>query len=71
MENTDCPKDFACYKANFENLCNFRDLGIKDYIECSSSCDDSPVICPSGFDFGGSFICGCPLRVFIAKRFNR
>ncbi|MFO7967163.1 MAG: hypothetical protein R6U44_06160 [Archaeoglobaceae archaeon] len=71
MENMDCPKDFACYKANFENLCKFEELCIEDYVECGSSCNESLTICPSRFDFGGSYLCSCPLRVFVAKRLNR
>ncbi|MFO7967702.1 MAG: hypothetical protein R6U44_08905 [Archaeoglobaceae archaeon] len=70
MENIDCPRDFECYKANFENLCVSKDfLGIENYVECGcDSCPHSPANCKFGFDFGMSYFCKCPLRVFVAKR---
>ncbi len=71
MENMDCPKDFVCYKTDFENLCEFNELGIEDFIECGDNCEFSPTICPSGFDFGGSYFCNCPLRVFVAKQLKK
>ena len=26
-----CPKDFVCYKSEFETLCQVKDIGLKDY----------------------------------------
>lgn len=72
MEKMDCPKDFACYKANFENLCEAKDMRIEGFIECGcGSCNHSPSDCKFGFDFGYSYFCSCPLRVFVAKRMKR
>lgn len=67
MEKLDCPKDFACYKVNFENLCEAENM-VGGFTECNcDSYSHFPEICPFGFDFGYSYFCSCPLRVFVAK----
>lgn len=66
----DCPKDFKCYKNNFENLCEPKGI-IGDFVECGcNSCSDDPQTCKYGTSFGNSNFCNCPLRTFVAKKFR-
>jgi hypothetical protein len=59
-----CPKDFMCYKMRFKNLCNAKDLGISQFLECL---EENPTECSFSISFGNSYLCECPLRIYIAK----
>lgn len=66
--NMNCPNDFQCYKSGFSRLCKARDIGMETFIECL---EEKPETKPFSFSFGDKFFCKCPLRVYIAKEFNR
>ena len=64
----ECPKDFECYKSGFEVLCNARDVGLELFVECL---EKNPVWCKFSISYGYSYLCDCPLRVFISKKLER
>jgi len=63
-----CPKDFKCYKSGLEKLCKAKDIGLESFLECL---EKEPRKCKFSFDFGGSYFCGCPLRVYIGKKLRK
>ena len=63
-----CPKDFKCYRSGFKNLCKAKDIGIESHLECL---EDDPYECNFSISFGYSFVCRCPLRVYIAKEIEK
>jgi len=63
-----CPKDFKCYRSGFKNLCKAKDLGMNTFLQCL---EESPRNCPFAFDFGSTYFCKCPLRVYIAKKLKK
>ena len=64
----ECPKDFECYKSGFEVLCNARDVGLELFVECLV---EEPVWCKFSISYGYSYLCDCPLRVFISKKLEK
>ena len=56
MGHMDCPKDFECVRSEFNNLCQAKDFGLKDYIECL---DTNPQQCGLSLSFGETFFCRC------------
>ncbi len=63
-----CPKDFKCYKSGFDNLCKAKDVGIESFLECL---EKNPEECKFSFPFGHSYLCNCPLRIYIAKKVKK
>jgi hypothetical protein len=63
-----CPKDFECYKSGFKNLCKAKDIGLEKYLECLKK---DPGDCVFSLSFGYSYLCKCPLRVYIAKNLKK
>ena len=59
-----CPKDFICYRSGFEKLCEARDFGIEDYLECM---EPEPTNCKFSLAYGTLFLCKCPLRYYLAR----
>lgn len=68
IDGITCPKDFICYKSEFKNLGKARDIGIKSYVECL---EKNPEDCVFSLSFGHSYLCKCPLRVYIAKNLEK
>jgi hypothetical protein len=68
MSGMKCSKEFICYKSGFKQLCNARDIGIAAYVECLAK---RPPDCSFTFPFASVHLCKCPMRVFIAKEFNK
>lgn len=64
----ECPKDFKCCKSGLEKLCMARDIGIESFLECL---ERDPQKCKFSFSFGLSYLCQCPLRVYIAKKLKK
>ena len=64
----ECPKDFICYKSGLNNLCRAKDIGIESFLECL---ERNPQKCKFSFPFGLFYLCQCPLRVYIAKKFKK
>jgi len=69
MAEMRCLKDFECYKSELENLCKVEDIGVDGSVVCV---EQTPRACEfSLFLEYNKRLCLCPLRVYIAKRFNR
>jgi hypothetical protein len=68
ISGIECPKDFECYKSGFENLCKILIFGDGELVECLGK---SKQQCNFSFSFGLGYFCKCPLRIYIAKNFNR
>lgn len=68
MGQMDCPKDFECVRSKFENLCQAKDFGLKNYIECLEA---DPQRCDLALSFGETYFCRCPMRVYISKTLKK
>lgn len=63
-----CPKDFICYRSGFEMLCKAEDIGLRTYLKCI---DIEAQTCVFSSASGDSYLCKCPLRIYLAKEINR
>jgi len=63
-----CPFDFRCYKSGFKDLCGTMLVHDGRLVECV---DENAEKCHYSFSFGSGFLCTCPLRIYIAKRFQK
>ncbi|UCC99206.1 MAG: hypothetical protein JSW66_04830 [Phycisphaerales bacterium] len=68
IKEMDCPRDFECYKSDFENLCDVGIVGDAKMVECI---EEDAHTCTFGVPFGRGVLCKCPLRNYIAKHFTR
>jgi hypothetical protein len=66
--NIKCTKDFKCYKSNFNDLCEMKDLGMDSFLLCL---DKKSKDCAFMVFFGGAYLCRCPLRICIAKELKK
>jgi len=62
-----CPRDFKCCEGGFANVCKAKDIGIESFLECL---EENPQTCKFALSFGYSYLCQCPLRVYIAKKLS-
>jgi hypothetical protein len=62
----ECPKDFACCQSGFEEMCKVKDIGLEDYFECSEEVTKLP-LCTFSLSYGYSYLCRCPLRIYLAR----
>ena len=63
-----CPKDFKCYKTGIENLCEAKDFGLSDFLECL---EKNPTECNHSAPYGSWYLCQCPTRIYIAKKLKK
>ena len=68
VKQMNCPRDFECYKSDFDNLSDVGIVGDAKMVECI---EESAQTCKFGFPFGLGVLCKCPLRNYIAKHFAR
>ena len=68
MDGMQCPKDFICKKSGFKILCKANYVESGKCVECL---DEKPKLCSFSLTFGGTFLCICPVRVYLAKELNR
>lgn len=62
-----CPKDFKCYKSGFENLCKAKDVGAESFLICL---DEKALTCKF-ISVKRGYVCECPLRIYISKKFGK
>jgi len=67
IEGFYCPEHFPCIRSDFKNLCEVRFVG-KGVIECL---DEKAITCKQHCDIGYCYLCECPLRLYLAKTFNK
>ncbi len=60
-----CPKNFRCLELDYTELCKAQDVDLEEYLECLL---EDPFDCKFSLSFGSSYLCTCPLRVYIAKK---
>lgn len=63
-----CRGGITCYKPGIENLCKAIDTGLEDFLECP---ERDPQVCKLSLSFGYSYLCKCPLGLYIAKKLKR
>ena len=68
VKGMDCPRDFECYRSDFENLAEVGIVGDFKMIECI---EERGRTCEFGSSFGLGVICRYPLRNYIAKNYHR
>ena len=60
-----CHKDFKCIASDLLSLCEAQDIGADLMLECL---EENPDECEFSFAFYGySYLCECPMRVYISK----
>jgi hypothetical protein len=67
IRHAKCQKDFQCYKSGFTNLCRVKDVGATASVECL---EGEAAACEFALPLGSSYLCGCPVRNYLAKRLN-
>ncbi len=68
ISGMECSKDFKCYKSGFDNLSKIRIFRDGEVVECL---EQHAQLCEFSFVIGRGHFCKCPLRIYIAKNFNR
>ena len=69
MSDMECPKDFICYRSEFETVCKARDIDLYTYVECLEVRFKE---CPFSFSLSSRRVyCKCPLRVHICKELGK
>ena len=63
-----CPRDFECYKSDFQNVGEVGIVGDAVMLECIEPRGRE---CVFGSPRGAGIICTCPLRNYIARNFWR
>ena len=63
-----CPKDFRCYQLGFDNLCRAKDIGIESFLVCL---EENQRNCKFAVPVKTSYLCHCPLRIYIAKKLKK
>ena len=63
-----CPKDFECCKSGFVKLCNATDTGMEGFINCL---EIEPEKCWFSVISDQSYLCQCPLRIYVAKNLSK
>jgi hypothetical protein len=63
-----CHNNFQCYQSGFSELCKARDIGMETFIECL---EEKPGRKVFSLSYGDKYFCKCPLRVYIAKEFDK
>jgi hypothetical protein len=63
-----CPKDFACYKSGFANLCKAQNVGLDSFIRCLY---EDPKGCKLATSMGSTYLCECPIRAYIIKKLGK
>lgn len=64
----DCPLDFICYKSGFEDICGAIMDSDGMVVECV---DENAKECHHSSPFGSTFLCACPMRLYIAREFHK
>jgi len=68
MSGLKCEKNYICANSQFELLCEAEDIGLDNYLSCLES---DPQRCNFSLSFGDSYMCQCPIRVYLAKKLKK
>jgi hypothetical protein len=64
IHDTDCPKDFECYRSGFTDLCSVKKAATGPLLECAEA---RPEMCRFALQIGHAYFCQCRLRHYVAK----
>ena len=64
MAETQCPKNFACYKSDLKPRCTVKDVGLRSHLEIEGEYDCCKYVVVSK----GEKYCKCPLCVYLTKK---
>ncbi|MHC4541097.1 MAG: hypothetical protein ACYS74_15160, partial [Planctomycetota bacterium] len=64
VHEMDCPKDFACYRSGFTDLCKVKKAATSPWLVCS---EVQPQRCRFALPIGHAYFCQCRLRHYVAK----
>jgi hypothetical protein len=67
IKGMECAKGFKCYESGFDNLCHAKDIGMESFVECLERRTKE---CNFSFPLGLSYLCQCPLRIYVEKKLN-
>jgi hypothetical protein len=68
IDGITCPKNFQCYRMGFRDLCEAKDFGLSEHLECL---EKNPEGCKFSVPYGSRCLCQCPLRIYIAKKLKK
>lgn len=68
MAGMQCPKNFKCAESGFEHLCKSEDFGALNYLDCL---EKDPSSCSFAVLFRHSYLCNCPLRIYLSKKLKK
>jgi len=68
LDEMKCRKGITCYKSGLENICKAKDIGLDSFLECP---EKNPQECKFSLPFGYSYLCTCPLGLYIAKKLKK
>ena len=68
MGELECPKQFKCAEAGFDELCKARRIGLDSYLECLES---DPTQCRFATPFHDTYLCQCPVRGYVFERLKK
>jgi len=60
----ECHHELRCLDLPEEEICEARDIGLRDYLECLD--DDSESCCYS-LPWGDRYLCRCPVRRYLKR----
>jgi len=64
-----CPKNFRCIEKEFKDICKAEDIGLDQHVVCK---EKNASICIFSIHVKfKSYVCKCPLRVYIAKNLKK
>lgn len=63
--NTECPRDFACFKSDFKPRCKVKDVKLANHLEIERKCNNS---CKYLIVSNEVPYCKCPLCVYLTKK---
>ena len=68
FSDVDCPKGFSCLKSGLKNLCEAKDLGLDQFLECMET---KPYDCSFAFKYGDCYFCKCEVRFYLSKKYKK
>ena len=66
MGKMQCDKGFKCVASGFAPRARY--FGLDDYLQCP---EGGHPLCQFGLSFGYSYLCSCPLQLYLAKTLKK
>jgi len=65
VKGMQCPSNFKCCNNGCQRLCQTKDIGKGDFVECL---EKDPKGCKFAISFEDKYYCTCPLQVYITHK---